>query len=71
MRVDQLTWLVYLPVSRGLGERQLVQTIVHESVHVVNQLLEECQVECEETMAYTVDFLVGQMLSKVQKTKEK
>ena len=70
VRLDQLKWFVYIP-STDIGDIVfIVQTIVHEALHVVNQLMVECQIDCEETVAYTMDSLVGQMISKVLKTKE-
>ena len=59
--VSNLEWVVFVPSSESTSPIDLLRTIVHESVHVAQQLVRNNSISDEETLCLIVDFLSGKM----------
>jgi hypothetical protein len=66
--LGNMTWLIYIPDTEYEDDLVwLVRTLSHEANHVVLQMMKKIGVEDDETICYTQDNLLGELLKRCLK----
>lgn len=65
VELQGMSWMIYVPDTDVGDFTWLVRTLSHEANHVVLQMMRKIGVEDDETICYTQDNLLGELLRKV------
>jgi hypothetical protein len=69
--IGNMTWLIYVPdTNYGNDIVWLARTLSHEANHVALQMMKKIGVKDDETVCYTQDNILGELLKRCLKKKK-